>query len=70
MWSARRAPTVTATAARFADALRSPDHRYGALPGAPGLGELSDRADDLADRTEDEDVREPAGSIRAADRPE
>jgi Ca-activated chloride channel family protein len=70
VWSARRGLTVTATAAYFADALRSSDHRYNALPGAPGLGELSERAGDLADRTQDEDVRELADSIRAANRPE
>ncbi|MFD7701529.1 von Willebrand factor type A domain-containing protein [Streptomyces caelestis] len=68
VWSARRGLAVTATAAYFADALRSFDHRYGALPGAPDLGELSDHADDLADRTEDEDIRGLAGAIRAADR--
>ncbi|MFF1272618.1 von Willebrand factor type A domain-containing protein [Streptomyces marokkonensis] len=68
VWHARRGLTVTATAAYFADALRSPDHRYSALPGAPGLGELSERARSLADRTEDEDVRELAEAIRAADR--
>ncbi|GAA2272621.1 VWA domain-containing protein [Streptomyces atrovirens] len=68
VWSARRGLTVTATAAYFADALRSFDHRYSALPGAPGLGELSERADDLADRTEDEDIRGLAEAIRAANR--
>ncbi|MER6624570.1 von Willebrand factor type A domain-containing protein [Streptomyces sp. NPDC000931] len=68
VWSARRGLAVTATAAYFADALRSSDHRYSALPGAPGLGELSERAGDLADRTEDEDIRGLAKAIRAADR--
>ncbi|MFC8369530.1 von Willebrand factor type A domain-containing protein [Streptomyces sp. NPDC057239] len=68
VWSARRGLTVTATAAYFADALRSFDHRYSALPGAPGLGELSERAGDLADRTEDEDIRGLAKAIRAANR--
>ncbi|MFE2280380.1 von Willebrand factor type A domain-containing protein [Streptomyces sp. NPDC059454] len=68
VWSARRGLTVTAAAAYFADALRSFDHRYSALPGAPGLGELSERVHDLADRTEDEDIRELAESIRAANR--
>ncbi|MFI2378674.1 von Willebrand factor type A domain-containing protein [Streptomyces sp. NPDC018964] len=68
VWSARRGLTVTATAAYFADALRSYDHRYGTLPGAPGLGELSEHADDLADRTEDEDIRGLAEAIRTANR--
>ncbi|MFF6814096.1 von Willebrand factor type A domain-containing protein [Streptomyces sp. NPDC012403] len=68
VWSARRGLTVTATAAYFADALRAYGHRHSALPGAPGLGELSERAGDLADRTEDEDVRELAKAIRAANR--
>ncbi|MGW4026636.1 YfbK domain-containing protein, partial [Streptomyces sp. NPDC005009] len=68
VWSARRGLKVTATAAYFADALRSFDHRYSALPGAPGLGELSEQADDLADRTEDEDIRGLVKAIRAANR--
>lgn len=68
VWRARRGLTVAATAAYFADALRSADHRYSALPGAPGLGELSERAGSLARRTEDEDVRELARVIRTADR--
>ncbi|WP_407111909.1 von Willebrand factor type A domain-containing protein (plasmid) [Streptomyces sp. DSM 116494] len=68
VWRGRRGLAVTATAAYFADALRSPDRRHGALPGAPGLGELSERAGSLAERTEDEDVRELAEAIRAADR--
>ncbi|GGW95200.1 hypothetical protein GCM10010297_16180 [Streptomyces malachitofuscus] len=68
VWRARRGLTVAATAAYFADALRSADHRYSALPGAPGLGELSERAGSLADRTEDEDIRDLAGAIRDADR--
>ncbi|MFJ2950601.1 von Willebrand factor type A domain-containing protein [Streptomyces sp. NPDC087226] len=68
VWSASRGLTVTATAAYFADALSSYDHRHSALPGAPALGELSSRADDLADRTEDEDIRGLAVAIREADR--
>ncbi|MFJ3980980.1 vWA domain-containing protein [Streptomyces fungicidicus] len=68
VWGAHRGLTVTATAAYFADSLRSRDHRYGALPGAPAPGELSGRAGDLADRTEDADVRELARAIRAAER--
>lgn len=68
VWRARPRLTVTATAAYFADALRSPGHRDSALPGAPGLGELSERAGSLAARTEDADVRELAEAIRTADR--
>nr|WP_308408028.1 von Willebrand factor type A domain-containing protein [Streptomyces sp. A108] len=40
----------------------------GSLPGAPGLPELSARADELADRTEDGDVRELAEAIEKAER--
>ncbi|MFI8090835.1 von Willebrand factor type A domain-containing protein [Streptomyces sp. NPDC086080] len=68
VWRARRGLVVTATAAYFADALRSFDRRHSALPGAPGLGELSERAGALAERTEDEDIRDLAEAIRAADR--
>ncbi|GGQ49460.1 hypothetical protein GCM10010267_09940 [Streptomyces griseorubens] len=68
VWRAEPRLTVTATAAYFADALRSPGHRDSALPGAPGLGELSERAGSLAARTEDADVRELAEAIRTADR--
>ncbi|CAM5252203.1 hypothetical protein SALBM311S_08835 [Streptomyces alboniger] len=57
---------VTATAAYFADALRGRDYRRTALPGAPTLGELADRADDLADTTEDRAVRGLADTIRRA----
>ena len=60
--------TVTATAAYFADALRSRGDRPGALPGAPGLGRLAERAGDLAARTEDDAVRDLAEAIRTADR--
>ncbi|MEW1684651.1 von Willebrand factor type A domain-containing protein [Streptomyces sp. NPDC093594] len=68
VWEAGRGLTVAATAAYFADALRSPGRRGSALPGAPGLGELSERAESLAGRTEDADVRELAEAIRTADR--
>ncbi|MEV2212729.1 von Willebrand factor type A domain-containing protein [Streptomyces sp. NPDC050997] len=57
---------VTATAAYFADALRGRDHSRTALPGAPTLGELADRADDLAATTEDPAVRGLADTIRRA----
>ncbi|GGV38252.1 hypothetical protein GCM10010293_42240 [Streptomyces griseoflavus] len=68
VWRASGGLAVSATAAYFADALRSPGHRHSALPGAPGLGELAERAGSLADRTEDDDVRELAEAIRRADR--
>ncbi|MEU1869480.1 MULTISPECIES: VWA domain-containing protein [unclassified Streptomyces] len=68
VWEADRGLRVTATAAYFADALRSPEGDGGSLPGAPGLPELSERADGLADRTEDGDVRELAEAIEEADR--
>lgn len=68
VWEAGRGLRVTATAAYFADALRSSDGDRSSLPGAPGLSELSERADGLADRTEDEDVRELAEAIEEADR--
>ncbi len=68
VWRAPGGLAVAATAAYFAEALRSPDHRYGALPGAPRLGELAERAGSLAERTEDDAVRELAEAIRRADR--
>ncbi|AQS69526.1 VWA domain-containing protein [Streptomyces pactum] len=99
VWDADHGLRVTATAAYFADALRSThadhgdgdhgdgdhgddnyaddshgddsqsyDGRHGSLPGAPGLGELAERADSLADRTEDEDVRGLAEAIGTANR--
>ncbi|MFJ7233535.1 von Willebrand factor type A domain-containing protein [Streptomyces tendae] len=71
VWDADRGLRVTATAAYFADALRTSDDGYdhgGSLPGAPGLSELSERADGLADRTEDEDLRELAEAIEDANR--
>ncbi|CAL9340154.1 YfbK domain-containing protein [Streptomyces sp. enrichment culture] len=70
VWTADRGLALTATAAYFADALRSSGasaHRHSALPGAPGLGELSGRAAALADGTGDEDVRGLAEAIRTAD---
>lgn len=57
---------VTAVAAYFADALRRGDSRWSPLPGAPGLGALEDRADELAKRTEDRDVRRLADAIGEA----
>ncbi|MEU6356875.1 von Willebrand factor type A domain-containing protein [Streptomyces sp. NPDC047072] len=54
---------VTAVAAWFADALRD---RGDALPGRPSLSELAERADDLADTTEDSAVRQLADTIRQA----
>ncbi|MEU5403278.1 von Willebrand factor type A domain-containing protein [Streptomyces sp. NPDC005963] len=54
---------VTAVAAYFAEALRG-----GSLPGAPGWGELEQRATTLADSTEDEAVADLAETIRQARR--
>ncbi|WP_326670089.1 vWA domain-containing protein [Streptomyces sp. NBC_01257] len=54
---------VTAVAAYFADSLRG-----GALPGAPGLGELATRARELARTTEDDSVAKLAAAIGRADR--
>ncbi|MYS34708.1 Ca-activated chloride channel family protein [Streptomyces sp. KhCrAH-43] len=54
---------VTAVAAYFAENLRGT-----ALPGAPGLGELADRAEKLAASTEDASVTKLAGAIARADR--
>lgn len=82
VWEADRGLRVTATAAYFADALRSSSSpassasssygddtgHGGSLPGAPGLGELAERAGYLAGRTEDEDVRRLAEAIGTANR--
>ncbi|MFF4804088.1 von Willebrand factor type A domain-containing protein [Streptomyces sp. NPDC001351] len=59
---------VTAVAAYFADALRQGDDRWRSLPGDPGLGELRDRAEQLAKKTEDKDVQQLADAIDQADR--
>jgi Ca-activated chloride channel family protein len=64
--SARPRLQVTAVAAYFADALRRGDDRWSPLPGAPRLSELADRADTLADITEDRAVRQLADTIRQA----
>ncbi|MFI6852820.1 von Willebrand factor type A domain-containing protein [Streptomyces sp. NPDC050416] len=63
--SANRSFQVTATAAYFADALRHDDPL---LPGAPRLGELAERADDLADRTQDTEIHRLAEAIDTASR--
>ncbi|MEU3171382.1 von Willebrand factor type A domain-containing protein [Streptomyces sp. NPDC007000] len=68
VWTGARGLTVTATAAYFADALRTDGRRHRALPGAPRLDELAGHAAGLADRTEDEDLRDLAEAIRTADR--
>lgn len=57
---------VTAVAAYFADALRSGDDRWDSLPGVPGMSELADHAEELADATEDDAVRGLADTIRQA----
>ncbi|MFD8044350.1 von Willebrand factor type A domain-containing protein [Streptomyces chartreusis] len=68
VWSASSRFQVTATAAYFADALRLGDDRWSALPGSVYLGELAERADGLASRTEDKDVRGLADAIHQASR--
>ncbi|MEW2180248.1 von Willebrand factor type A domain-containing protein [Streptomyces sp. NPDC005406] len=54
---------VTAVAAYFAGRLRGDG-----LPGAPGLGELATKADELARKTEDDSVAKLATAIADADR--
>lgn len=54
---------ITAVAAYFAESLRG-----GALPGAPGLGVLEDRARRLAGATEDKAVEDLADAIAQANR--
>ena len=66
VWSASPRFQVTATAAYFADALRLGDDRWSGLPGSAHLGELAERADGLASRTEDKDVRGLADAIHQA----
>ncbi|MEV3971210.1 von Willebrand factor type A domain-containing protein [Streptomyces sp. NPDC050698] len=65
VWSAGRGLRTTATAAYFADAL---GHHEPSLPDAPGLHELAERAHDLADRTESEELRTLAEAIDTAKR--
>jgi Ca-activated chloride channel family protein len=65
VWSAGRGLRTTATAAYFADALR---HGEPGVPGAPRLGQLVGRAEDLADRAEDAELRRLAEAIRTAHR--
>jgi Ca-activated chloride channel family protein len=66
LWSASPRLQVTAVAAYFADALRRGDERWDSLPGAPSVHELAERADDLADTTEDQAVRGLADTIGRA----
>ncbi|MFF0017556.1 von Willebrand factor type A domain-containing protein [Streptomyces sp. NPDC005374] len=63
LWDASPRFQVDAVAAYFADALRDSGSR---LPGRPSLSELADRADHLADTTEDKAVRQLAATIREA----
>ncbi|MDQ0601613.1 Ca-activated chloride channel family protein [Streptomyces canus] len=67
-WTASPRFQVTAVAAYLADALRKGDDDRTTLPGAPSLGELADRADKLADTTEDKAVRQLAEAIDQANR--
>ncbi|MBW8737844.1 MAG: von Willebrand factor type A domain-containing protein [Streptomyces turgidiscabies] len=68
LWKAPSRLQVTAVAAYFADALRKGDDRRTTLPGAPSLNELADRADELADTTEDKAVSQLAEAIAQAGR--
>ncbi|WP_405768391.1 von Willebrand factor type A domain-containing protein [Streptomyces sp. NBC_01538] len=68
LWDAPPRLQVTAVAAYFADALRKGDDDRTSLPGAPSLDELADRADKLADTTEDKAVRQLAEAIDQANR--
>ncbi|OXY99921.1 vWA domain-containing protein [Streptomyces diastatochromogenes] len=66
VWEASPRFQVTAVAAYFADALRAGTDHGPALPGAPSLTRLADRAAMLADVTEDQDVQDLADAIREA----
>ncbi len=68
LWNAPSRLQVTAVAAYFADALRKGDDTWTTLPGAPSLDELADRADQLADTTEDKAVHQLAEAIDQAGR--
>ncbi|MFD6289972.1 VWA domain-containing protein [Streptomyces sp. NPDC060205] len=64
--TARSGLQVTAVAAYFADALRSGDGRWGALPGALPLRELGRRASELAATTESAAIRTLSNTITQA----
>ncbi|MFK4106503.1 von Willebrand factor type A domain-containing protein [Streptomyces sp. NPDC019531] len=66
LWSTSPRFQVTAVAAYFADALRSGDDRWDSLPGACGFTELAERSEELAKKTEDNDVRQLAETIDQA----
>ncbi|MGP4045626.1 YfbK domain-containing protein [Streptomyces sp. 2A115] len=82
LWDADDGLQVTATAAYFANALRSggsetygesdtysyTDSRWSPLPAAPTLTELAERADKLAFTTENKAIRQLAEAIRQANR--
>ena len=68
VWTAAPRFQVTAVAAYFADALRSGDDRFRALPGDPGLDRLHGRATDLARETQDKEVDRLAQAIEEASR--
>ncbi|MDW4909856.1 von Willebrand factor type A domain-containing protein [Streptomyces sp. ADMS] len=68
LWDAPSRLQITAVAAYFADALRRGDDTWTTLPAAPSLNELADRADKLADTTEDRAVRQLAEAIEQANR--
>ncbi|MFJ7076796.1 von Willebrand factor type A domain-containing protein [Streptomyces sp. NPDC098781] len=66
VWAASPRFQVTATAAYLADALRGGASSWEPLPGRTSLAQLAERAERLATRTEDREVRDLAAAIRAA----
>ncbi|MEU6310947.1 von Willebrand factor type A domain-containing protein [Streptomyces sp. NPDC047014] len=59
---------VTAAAAYLASSLRERDGGWEAVPGAVGLGRLTEITSRLADRTEDPEVRQLSQAVRQANR--
>ncbi|MEH0423516.1 vWA domain-containing protein [Streptomyces sp. B21-083] len=68
LWDAPSRLQVAAVAAYFADALRKGDDQWTTLPDAPALSELAEKADKLAEKTEDEAIRRLAEAIDQARR--
>lgn len=64
--TARSGLQVAAIAAYFADVLRSGGESGGAVPVPPSLGELADRADELASTTESRPIRQLSETIDRA----
>lgn len=66
LWHSSYGLQVAATAAYFADDLRGDGTQRTPLPGEPGLAALADRADALAARRQDADVRGLAEAVQEA----